>query len=200
MQGMMESMQGMMEHMQGMMESMQGMMGGGMMRRHGTMGRRRMGMQQHAQDDDEKEPAPHGMMKRMMQHRSMLGGGGMLGHGGMIQHHLERLGQQLELSAEQRAQMWTLLSPHAKEAIRLRADIEALGLDLRQLLDATPVDFAKVKPVLQTLASREADLRLLHLTAMQELGKVLTAEQQQKLQGIRRRMLEHRGMMGHGQK
>jgi Spy/CpxP family protein refolding chaperone len=136
----------------------------------------------------------------MMGRRGMMGhrGMGMAGHGGTIQHHLERLAQRLELTEEQRTQMWTLLSTHAKEAIRLKADIETLGLDLRQLLEAEPVNVPQVKQVLQAMAGKEADLRLVHITAMQEIGKALTPEQQQKLRAMRRNLLSHGDMMGHG--
>ena len=122
----------------------------------------------------------------------------MMGHSGMIQHHLDRLAQQLELTEEQRTQMWTLLSTPAKEAIRLKADIETLAIDLRQLLEAEPVDLPKVKQVLQAMAGKEADLHLVHITAMQEIGKALTPEQRQKLRAMRRGMMGHGGMMRPG--
>jgi Spy/CpxP family protein refolding chaperone len=200
-QGMMGNMQGMMEHMQGMMEHMQGMMGGG-----GMQGRRsRMGMGAmmgrqggiEQEDDDEEEAAPP---RRMRGRRAMMHMGGMMRHGGMIQHHFERLARHLELTAEQRTQMWTVLGNQAKEAIRLQADLETLAIDLRQLLEADPVDLARVKPLLQSMAGKEADLRLLHITAMQEMSKMLTPEQRQKLRTIRYSMTEHHGLMGMGDK
>src|SRR5947208_424529 len=61
---------------------------------------------------EEQEQAP--MMQPMR---------GMMGHGGMLQQHLEWLSQQLKLSDEQRAQVQTLLHNHAKDVIRLRAEI-----------------------------------------------------------------------------
>jgi Spy/CpxP family protein refolding chaperone len=182
MQGMMEHMQGMMEHMQGMMEHMQGMMGGrSMMSHRGTMG-----MRSHEEEHEEGAP-----QRRMMGRRAMMG------HGDMI-HHLERLAQQLELTPEQRTQMWAVLGPHAKEAIRLKADLSIAGIDLRQLQEADPVELPKVKQLLQTMAGKEADLRLLHITAMQEMSKILTPEQRQKLRTIQRHMRDHGGMLGRG--
>ena len=194
MQGMMEHMQGMMEHMQGMMEHMQGMMGGGGMRG-------RQGMTAQEEDDDEEASPQRGMMGRqgMMGHGGMRDMGGIMRHDGMIQHHLERLARHLELTDEQRTQMWTVLGNQAKEAVRLKADIETLAIDLRQLLEADPVDLARVKPLLQSMAGKEADLRLLHITAMQEMSKILTPDQRQKLRTIRHSMMGHGGMMGrHG--
>jgi Spy/CpxP family protein refolding chaperone len=205
MQGMMGNMQGMMEHMQGMMEHMQGMMGhGGMRGHHGMRGRRgmmgRQGMMAAQEEDDDEEASPQrGMMGRqgMMGRRGMMDMGGMMRHGGMMQHHLERLARHLELTEEQRTQMWTVLGNQAKEAIRLQADIETLAIDLRQLLEADPVDLARVKPLLQSMAGKEADLRLLHITAMQEMSKILTPEQRQRFRTIRHSMMGHGGMMGH---
>ena len=187
MQGMMEHMQGMMEHMQGMMEHMQGMRGhGGMMRRRGMrgmggmMGRRGMGMMAQEEDDEEESPQ-----------RGMLG------------RHMERLAQQLELTDEQQAQIRALLRNHAKEAIRLRADIGVLAVDVRQLLDTDPVDLPKVKQLFQSMAVKEADLRVAHITLMQEINKLLTPDQQKQFRPMRERMggmMGHSGMRGRGQR
>ena len=193
-----DQMQNMMEQMQGMMEQMQGMMGGGGMRgRRGMMGRQ--GMMEQKEDDDEEASPQRGMMGRqgMRGRRGMMDMDDMMRHGGMMQHHLERLARHLELTAEQRTQMWTVLGNQAKEGIRLKADLETLAIDLRQLLEADPVDLARVKPLLQSMAGKEADLHLLHITAMQEMSKILTPEQRQKLRTIRHSMMGHGGMMGH---
>jgi Spy/CpxP family protein refolding chaperone len=203
MQGMMGNMQGMMEHMQGMMEHMQGMMGGGGMTGHrgmrgmqGMMGRQ-SGLEQEEDDDEEASPQRGMRGRRGMRGHGLMDMGDVMHHGGMIPHHLERLARHLELTEEQRTQMWTVLGNQAKEAIRLKADLETLAIDLRQLLEADPVDLARVKPLLQSMAGKEADLRLLHITALQEMGKMLTPEQRQKLRAMRHSMMGHGGMMGH---
>src|SRR5262245_23250185 len=88
---------------------------------------------------EEQEQAP--MMQPMR---------GMMGHGGMmLQQHLEWLSQQLNLSDEQRAQVQALLRNHAREVIRLRAEIDTMALDVPPLLEANPVDLAKVKQLFQ---------------------------------------------------
>ena len=183
MQGMMGNMQGMMQHMQGMMQRMQGMMGGGSM-----MGRQGMGMPAQGEQDNEAASPQRGLM----------GMGGMMGPDDMIGHHMERLTQQLELTDQQPAQVRTLLRNHVKEAIRLRADIGMLAVDVQQLLDTDPVDLPKVKPLLQSLATKEADVRLAHITLMQEVNKLLTPEQQKKFRPMRARMLGLDGMRGQG--
>jgi Spy/CpxP family protein refolding chaperone len=172
MQGMMDNMQGMMQHMQGMMERMQNM-----------MGRQGMGMAAQDEEDDEEASPPRGMM-------------GMMGPGSMIRRHMERLAHQLELTDDQRMQVRTLLGNHAKEAIRLRADIGVMAVDLRQLLETDPVDLPKVKQQLQSIAGKEVDLRLAHITLMQEISTLLTPEQRQKFRAMRESMMGPGGMRG----
>jgi len=67
------------------------------------------------------------------------------------------------------------------------AEIATMRVDLRQLLRTEPVDLNSVKPALQAIAAKEADLRLAHITLMHDIRQVLTPEQQQKF----RTMAEH---------
>jgi Spy/CpxP family protein refolding chaperone len=141
-----------------------------------------------AAQDEEQEQAP--MMRPM---------GGMMAHGGMmLQQHLERLSQQLKLSDEQRAQVQTLLRSHAKDVIRLRAEIETMRLDVPPLLEASPVDLTKVKQLFQAIAAKEVDLRLAHVTAMQDIRKLLTPEQQKQFRTMPGHMMGDDAMMGPG--
>jgi Spy/CpxP family protein refolding chaperone len=137
---------------------------------------------------EEQEQAP--MMQQMR---------GMMGHGGMmLQRHLEWLSQQLKLSDEQRAQLQTLLRNHAKDVIRLRAEIDTMRLDVPPLLEANPVDLAKVKQLFQAIAAKEVDLRLAHVSAMQDIRKLLTPEQQKQFRTMPGHMMGGGGMMGRG--
>ena len=124
---------------------------------------------------------------------------GMMGHGGRnLQQHVEWLSQQLKLSDEQRAQVQTLLRSHAKDVIRLRAEIDTMTLDVPPLLEANPVDLAKVKQLFQAIAVKEADLRLAHVTAMQDIRKLLTPEQQKQFRTMPGHMMGDGAMMGRG--
>ena len=137
---------------------------------------------------EEQEQAP--MMQPMR---------GMMGHGGMmLQRHLEWLSQQLKLSDEQRTQVQTLLRNHAKDVIRLRAEIDTMTLDVPPLLEANPVDLAKVKQLFQAIAAKEVDLRLAHVSAMQDIRKLLTPEQQKQFRTMPGHMMGRGGMMGRG--
>ena len=159
-----------MQHMQGMMERMQGMMG-------------RRGMGTMAQEDDDEDASPQ---------REMIGRRGMMGR------HMERLAQQLELTDAQQAQVRALLRNHAKEAMRLRTDIGVLAVDVQQLLETDPVDLPKAKQLFQSIGTKEADLRLAHVTLMQEVEKLLTPEQHKKFRTMRERMMGMDGMMSMG--
>ena len=124
---------------------------------------------------------------------------GMMGHGGMmLLQHLEWLSQQLKLSDEQRAQVQTLLRNHAKEIIRLKAEIDTMTLDVPPLLESNPVDLAKAKQLFQAIAAKEADLRLAHVTAMQDIRKLLTPEQQKQFRTMPGHMMGDGAMMGPG--
>jgi len=129
---------------------------------------------EHTHDEDEDEGHEHGRMG----HERRMG-----------PHHLKRLTQQLKLSDEQRAQIRTLMHNHAKDVIRLKAEMATMTLDLHALLEADPVDLAKVKQQFQAIAAKEVDLHMAHVTAMQEIRKLLTPEQQKQfktMQGDRR--------------
>jgi Spy/CpxP family protein refolding chaperone len=123
---------------------------------------------------------------------------GRMGHESMrLQQHLDRLTQQLKLTDAQRAQVRTILYTHAKDVIRLQAEIATLRLDVAPLLEADPVDLAKVKQQFLAVAAKEADLHLAHVTAMQEIRKALTPEQQQQFKTLQSRMMREGGRREH---
>ena len=133
-------------------------------------------------------PAREQAPRRLQRH-------GMRGHTSMrLQHDLARLTQQLKLSDEQRAQIQTLMRTHAKDVIRLKAEIQTMALDVLPLLEADPMDFAKVKQLVQTIAAKKADLRLAHITEMQDIRKLLTPEQQQQFRTMQSHLRGHGGM------
>ena len=123
---------------------------------------------------------------------------GRRGHEGMrLQQHLDRLTQQLTLTDAQRAQVRTILYTHAKDMIRLQAEMATLRLDVPPLLEAEPVDLAKVKQQFLAIAAKEADLHLAHVTAMQEIRKGLTPDQQQQFKTRQGRMRREGGRREH---
>jgi Spy/CpxP family protein refolding chaperone len=99
---------------------------------------------------------------------------------GRFEAHIQRRLQPLGLSDSQQSTVQTLLRTHAKEVIRLKAEIDTMRLDFQQLLHTDPVDLSKVKPALQAIAAKKADLQLAHITVRHEIRQVLTPEQQKK--------------------
>ena len=114
-----------------------------------------------------------------------------------LQQHFEWLTQQLKLTDQQRIQVWTLLYNHAKEMIRLRAELATLRLDVPPLLEAEPVDLTKVKQQFLAIATKEADLQLAHVTAIQAIRQVLTPEQRQQFKTLHGRMMHEGGRREH---
>src|SRR5215470_17377406 len=82
------------------------------------------------------------------------------GHGAHFVDHLQRSLQQLGLNESQQSTVQTLLRTHAKERIRLQAEIDTMRVDLRQQLRAETVDMQSVKPALQAIAAKEVDLQM----------------------------------------
>jgi Spy/CpxP family protein refolding chaperone len=145
-------------------------------------------------DEDEDEEHEHGRRE----HEGRMEREGRMGHEGMrLQQHLDRLTQQLKLTDQQRAQVRTILSTQAKAMIRLQAELATLRLDVLPLLEAEPVDLAKVQQQFQAIGAKEADLHLAHVTAMQEIRKVLTPEQQQQFKTLQGRMMHEGGRREH---
>lgn len=104
-----------------------------------------------------------------------------------FEEHIQRRLQPLGLSDSQQSTVQTLLRTHAKEVIRLKAEIDTMRLDFRQLLHTDPLDLSRVKPALQAIATKKVDLQLAHITVMQEIQQVLTPEQQKKFRTMSER-------------
>jgi Spy/CpxP family protein refolding chaperone len=68
---------------------------------------------------------------------------------------------------------------------------------LSRRLWANPVDLAKVKQQFQAIAAKEVDLHLAHVTALEEIRKVLTPEQQQQFKTLQGRMRHEGGRREH---
>jgi Spy/CpxP family protein refolding chaperone len=98
--------------------------------------------------------------------------------------HLQRMLQQLDLNEGQQNTVQTLLRTHAKERIRLRAEIDSMRVDLRQQLRADAVDLNSVKSALQAIAAKEVDLHMVHFTLLHDIRQVLTPEQQKKFRSL----------------
>ena len=84
-----------------------------------------------------------------------------------------------------------------KHSKGLQAELATLRLDVPPLLEAESVDLAKVKQEFLAITAKEADLHLAHVTAIQEIRKVLTPEQQQQFKTLQGRMMHEGGRREH---
>jgi len=119
-------------------------------------------------------------------------GPGMMG-GGFMGHHpfgarplisyALALRDELKLTDEQVKKLEDLRDAFARKAIRERAEIQTLGLDLRRALSAEKVDIAEVEKQIRAIEKKRADLRIERLKAIEAGKAVLTAEQLKQLRG-----------------
>jgi len=105
--------------------------------------------------------------------------------GAPLSRHLERMAEALHLSNEQRTQMQALQLTYAKEAIRGRAELAVMRLDLRQVLQADQPDLTEVKTVLQQTAGKQTELRMARITLMLGTRSMLTPAQRQQWRTMR---------------
>ena len=99
-----------------------------------------------------------------------------------ISFALQHAGE-LGLTADQVKQLTALRDDFQKEAIRLTADIRSAEVDLRRLYAQRPLDLGTVEGKLRAIANLETSLRLARLRTLDKGWTLLTAEQQQKLDG-----------------
>ena len=107
-------------------------------------------------------------------------GRGMMGR----EHHLWKSLMNLGLDEKQREAIKEIKSRTMKDAVRKRADLEVARIELRDLLDKDQVDMNATEATLKKIASLQADMRLSHIKAMQEIKNAA--------QDVRKKILEVR--------
>ena len=123
----------------------------------------------------------------------MMGGEGM-GMPGMMEMHpmgdggmgpgmnmMKSIGR-LDLTADQKKKVQRLKLQHQKEAIPLLSKVRMAGVESQELLMADPVDMEKVKAKVKEKYGALTELEISHLTLMQQVKGLLTAEQRQQLE------------------
>jgi hypothetical protein len=94
--------------------------------------------------------------------------------------HREKLG----LSPDQVKNLEQLRDNFQKESIRKEADLRVAEMDLNSLLEAQPVDMAKVEAKIREMERLRADLRLGRIRTIEKGKDQLTADQRKKLQDL----------------
>lgn len=128
--------------------------------------------------------------------------------GGMDCHGQKGMGQgqwwenpmvvkDLGLSDKQAEQIDQLSLNHRKNVIKLEADLKIAEIEFRDMMEGAPseADVRKKAKSLGQLREKLQDLRIDHMLAVR---KVLTPEQQKKLQEMKPGMRQHRMMMEKG--
>jgi Spy/CpxP family protein refolding chaperone len=98
----------------------------------------------------------------------------------MITRNREKLG----LSTEQVRNLERLRNSFEKESIRKEADIRVAKMDLRDLLNAQPVDMSKVEAKVREVERLRADLRFARIRTAEKGKEQLTSDQREKLEAL----------------
>jgi Spy/CpxP family protein refolding chaperone len=135
----------------------------------------------------------------MMGSRMMPGmeGGGMPEEMGMHRPSqvVRMMKAEIGLSDAQAKQAQELLLQTMKSRIKQQADLRIAEVELQELLEAEPVDMARVEAQLKAIEGLRTTLRLTVIKAHEEAKAMLTPEQRQKLERLHDRLP---GMMGGG--
>jgi len=123
----------------------------------------------------------------------MPAGGPMTGHGMMF------MSKRLGLDEKQTKELKTLHLRMKKESIQKRADIRIAELELRELVNADPVDMKAAEAKVRQIESLRSELKLLRIRTHEAVKAMLTPEQKEKLgtfMGMGMKMGHGMGMMG----
>jgi Spy/CpxP family protein refolding chaperone len=141
-----------------------------------------------------------GMGKSGMMGDGMMGSGGkgmgmmgmhgpgmeMGGMGEMMK--MMRAASALNLTVEQKKKLQLSTLQHQKEAIPLLGQIRMAGVEIQELLLADPANLDKVKSKVKEKYDAAAKLEISHLALIQEVKKMLTAEQRQQMDSMMMQM------------
>jgi Spy/CpxP family protein refolding chaperone len=109
-----------------------------------------------------------------------------LHHLGGPEYFLGKTGK-LDLTDEQIEQLKGLKNEQRKWNIQKKADIGVAQVELEELLDNKTVNFDKIKTKISQIADMEKELLLSHLSTIQKTHKVLTAEQMEKAESMKKK-------------
>lgn len=115
-----------------------------------------------------------------------MGGGMLLGPERMLlRDGGGRLAEKLDLTGTQRDKLRDIGGDLERKEIRLRADLETAGLDLRDLMRSDSPSASAVDSKIETLARLRGDMMKAGARAVLDARKVLTSDQRKKLEDLR---------------
>ena len=113
------------------------------------------------------------------------------GGAGHSEQRLQRMTQVLGLSADQASRIKAIQDKYSEQKQQLRTKMHESRMQLREAMNAGPVDEAGVQKLAQDMGNLKADMILLHSKIHTEIDQVLTPEQIEK----RKQMRGHGGGM-----
>jgi len=125
------------------------------------------------------------------------------GFGGRMKMFQE-LKKKLDITSDQEKQIKSIRQNGMREQIKLRADLQILRLDARQIAESEKPDRVALEKKLREIGELQVKQKLMMFDQMTEMQKILTPEQLKKWKEIRPEMgpgrmgrMEQRGQMRH---
>jgi Spy/CpxP family protein refolding chaperone len=105
----------------------------------------------------------------------------------------ERLVEHIGLSDEQQEQIGDVVYAHARTMIDLKANVERAGLDLAEVVDRQAFEPDAVRAAYSKFQDARKKLENERFEMLLAVRQVITYEQWQQLQSLRKRMQDQRG-------
>ena len=145
---------------------------------------------------DDRGGPPHRMMNghggtgwgggRGMRGGMGMGGGMFLGPERiLLEDRGGRLAEKLDLTGTQKDKLRDIGGDLDRKEIRLRADLETAGLDLRDLMRSDSPSASAVDAKIENMSQLRGELMKANARAVLDARKVLTQEQRKKLQDMK---------------
>jgi Spy/CpxP family protein refolding chaperone len=110
----------------------------------------------------------------------------------------ERVVSRIGLTEEQQGQIREVVFVHARRMIDLKADVDKAGLDLASSVDQKVFDPAPVRAAYAAFQTARQKLENERFEMLLEVRQILTYEQWQKIEEIKRRMQQMRSQRSPG--
>jgi Spy/CpxP family protein refolding chaperone len=137
--------------------------------------------------EKEKGSAPHGDMYK---HEGGCGCGGP--------HSIVDMFKKLGLDEKQKEAIKAIHFRTKKDIIRKRADLQVAKIELQEILSKDPVDMTAAETAVKKAEGLRAEMKMLHIKAIEEIKSNLNAEQKKEFSSMIRHIMMKREMMRHG--
>ena len=122
------------------------------------------------------------------------GPGGLGGHMGMhFLLHNDQLTSEIGLSDAQVEQLRNIHSQSMKDAIKMKADVDILQIDLMDELAADKPNMSKVDSIIDQIGAKQTQMQKGMIHCAMDSKNVLTEDQQEKLDELMKKRFRERG-------